>query len=314
MAWLYLPSMEFLSSLELQGLTSALNESSQKLEPFAMSRGKCLERSSFIRRCKKDSYTLHPSIPMLSPSHPLLITSLKKWISSQPVSHVNLSVPPVQEREPKTNVGFGNQYLKPLARFDQTSYSWRTFQTSLMNGGHLTKFLRAWPKSGSILNGQMYERAKLGPIIKETVYSFSHTKPEPLIESIYPTPTASHGKRTSKTYGGGNLTLFGKVSLLPTPTASDPLKHSTGGLHRLLVQGRRKSSETRQHLLPTPTTNDGQNHTFPKSQSKRDSLVGKIMKQPSTISQVNGGKGNRLSPLFVEWMMGFPTGWTDLEP
>jgi len=293
MAWLYLP--------ELPDLTLDLIKSCPIQEPFVMSRGKPMQLKSFMRKCSKENYLMPQYIPTCEPSHPLLITSLKKWISSQPVSLVNRSQTPVPERERKTNGGFGIQSLKPLGKFDPHTYSWRTFQTSLMNGGHLMKFQSLWPKSGSILNGVLLERRKLGQIIKETVYSSLPICLEPFQESIFPTPTASDGSRTSKRYGGGNLTLFGKVSQLPNPTA-----------------------------------NDGQNHTFPKSQSKRLSLVGKIMNLPTPttsgnqlcpsemkkggsfdnlkqISNLHGGQGTRLSPLFVEWMMGFPTGWTDLE-
>ena len=282
MAWLYLPSMEFLSSLESQDLTSAFNTLSQIQEPSVSLRGKSIPRKSFIKRCNSDSYTLHPFIPMLSPSHPLLITSLKKWISSLPVSHVNHSPKLDHEKESLMKDGYGIQYLTPLAKLHLPSYSWKTFQTSLMNGGHLMKYQNPFPKSGSILNGQMYERPTLGPIIKETVFSSLLTKQE-----LY------------------------QNSTLPTPTVSDTI----GGVRKPDLK-RKMAQKLRDEVLqpflfPTPTANDGQNHTFPKSQIKRNSLVGSIMKTTSTI---HGGSENRLSPLFVEWMMGFPTGWTDLEP
>ena len=239
MAWLYLPV--------LPDLTLDLIKSCPIQEPFVMSRGKPMRLKSFMLKCSKENYLMPQYIPTCDPSHPLLITSLKKWISSQPVSLVSRSQTPVPERERKMNGGFGIQSFKPLGKFDPHTYFWRTFQTSLMNGGHLMKFQSPWPKSGSILNGVLLERPTLGPIIKEIVYSSLPISLEPFQASIY----------------------------------------------------------------PTPTTNDGQNHTFPKSQSKRESLVGKIMNIQT--SNLHGGEGNRLSPLFVEWMMGFPTGWTDLE-
>lgn len=210
-------------------------------------------------------------IPTCDPSHPLLITSLKKWISSLPVSHVSRSQTPVQEKAQKMNAGFGIQSSKPLGKLDPHTYSWRTFQTSLMNGGHLMKFQSPWPKSGSILNGVLLERPTLEQIIKETVYSSLPICLEPFQESIFPTPTASDGSRNSKRYGGGNLTLFGKVSQLTTPTTSG-------------------------------------NQLCPSEMKKGGSFNN--LKQ---ISNLHGGEGTRLSPLFVEWMMGFPTGWTDLE-
>jgi hypothetical protein len=308
MAWLYLPSMEYLSSLESEVLTSALNTSSQTHVPFVMSRGKSLGLKSFIKKCNSDSYTLHPSIPMLLPSHQLLITSLKKWISSLPVSHVNHFPKLEVEREPTTTDGFGIQFLKPLCKLHLPSYSWKTFQTSLMNLGHLMKYQNPFPKSGSILNGLMFERPTLGPIIKETVYSSLLTKQELYQNSILPTPTVSD------TIGGIlKFDLKPKIPQILTDQLLGPF------------------------LFPTPTTNDGHNQTFPKSQSKRNSLVGKIMNLPTpttsgnqlspsemkkgasfdnlkAISNLHGGQGTRLSPLFVEWMMGFPSGWTDLEP
>ena len=192
-------------------------------------------------------------IPMCEPSHQSLIIFLKKWISSQPVSHVNHSVRPVQEKELKTTDGYGTQYFKPLSKLDLPSYSWKMFQTSLMNGGHLMKFQNPFPKSGSILNGQMYERQMLGPIIKETVYSYLLTKK-----------------------------VHSQNSLFPTLIKSEP------------------------SILPTPTTTG--NQLCPSEIKKGGSL-----NNLKAISNLHGGEGTRLSPLFVEWMMGFPTGWTDLE-
>ena len=53
-------------------------------------------------------------------------------------------------------------------------------------------------------------------------------------------------------------------------------------------------------LLPTPTTQDGENNgSF--SQQNRDSLP------------LNAVMGGALNPDFVVWMMGFPQGWLDVE-
>jgi hypothetical protein len=78
----------------------------------------------------------------------------------------------------------------------------------------------------------------------------------------------------SKNGGDGNLTLFGKVSQLPTPTLDTSMrkkKYSQGG-------------------------------------TSLSFAINEL-----NICPPNGGEKNRLSPLFVEWMMGFPTLWTDLE-
>ena len=80
---------------------------------------------------------------------------------------------------------------------------------------------------------------------------------------------------------------------------------------------------------PTPTVNDARNSSLPPSQATRDSLVGAVMRWATPTvngnynrkgsspksgdglaTQVGGGP---LNPTWVEWLMGFPPGWTDLS-
>ena len=65
----------------------------------------------------------------------------------------------------------------------------------------------------------------------------------------------------------------------------------------------RMSLETmaRRGLLPTPTVQDAENCGGP-SQARRNT------------PPLNSIAGGPLNPQFVEWMMGFPLGWTALEP
>jgi hypothetical protein len=93
--------------------------------------------------------------------------------------------------------------------------------------------------------------------------------------------------------------------LLPTPTAS-----LQGGRVNHCAQGKGgwdlasavtdSMSEIPRKLWPTPTAQDGKNNAGP-SQYSRNSLP------------LNVIVGGRLNPEFVEFMMGFPIGWTDLE-
>ncbi len=54
-------------------------------------------------------------------------------------------------------------------------------------------------------------------------------------------------------------------------------------------------------LLPTPTVQDSENNGGP-AQLRRHSL---------SLNALVGGPPN---PMFVEWMMGYPTGWLNCEP
>jgi hypothetical protein len=56
-------------------------------------------------------------------------------------------------------------------------------------------------------------------------------------------------------------------------------------------------------LVPTPTARDWKSGKG-KTQSEQGRTAG-----PS-LAEVSGGQ---LNPMWVEWLMGFPLGWTDLE-
>jgi hypothetical protein len=59
-------------------------------------------------------------------------------------------------------------------------------------------------------------------------------------------------------------------------------------------------------MWPTPAAQDGKNSTLPPSQRDRDSVPGAMIRSGEA-------QGGQLNPQFVEWLMGFPIGWTDLK-
>lgn len=81
-------------------------------------------------------------------------------------------------------------------------------------------------------------------------------------------------------------------------------------------------------MYNTPSANDAKNSTLPDSQAGRDSLVADVMRMLPTprgnagtgpCCHGDGGKdlqtvaGGTLNPRWVEWLMGFPIGWTALN-
>jgi hypothetical protein len=57
-------------------------------------------------------------------------------------------------------------------------------------------------------------------------------------------------------------------------------------------------------MWPTPVANDAKNGTLPKASEMRDSLPGALRR-----AQLQGN----LNPDWVECLMGFPPGWTDID-
>lgn len=323
MAWLYLP--------ESVGLKSESISSYRNQEPFVMSRGKPITLSSYRRKLKRNNWRKPLSLVMCEPSDKYVISLVKKWISFLPDSHVNLSQTQGTEKEQKMIGGYGHQSLKSLARFDQVSYSWKMFQTSLMNGQHLMKYQKPWPKSGSVLNGVLLEHQKLAQTIKETgclsldiCQNHSNT-----LTQYYPTPTANDGTNwtmpKSQLKRADNLTkAITKREMFPTPVATDQEKMPTGSLWRKVV------------MMPTPTAstqpNEGnmrlmrkavQNGKITREEAKI--MVGKdVFKSQGKLKEIESPDipnlesirppGGKMNPVFVEWLMGWPLGWTELEP
>lgn len=117
---------------------------------------------------------------------------------------------------------------------------------------------------------------------------------------LCPTPTVhgNYNRKGSSPTSGDGLATF--VSLFPTPTATN-----TKAVH-MRGSDKGKAREARSYL-PTPTCNDAKNSTLPPSQEKRDGMAGYLMRSGES-------SGGQLNPDWVEWLMGWPIGWTRLEP
>nr|WP_290034281.1 hypothetical protein [Acinetobacter pittii] len=91
----------------------------------------------------------------------------------------------------------------------------------------------------------------------------------------------------------------------PTPKASDWNKrgnvspHPRNGLPGAVIN------------FPTPTASDA-NKWSNESLAERKAKGRQI--RLNTAVSPEGGNGGRLNPNWVEWLMGWPIGWTDLKP
>lgn len=109
---------------------------------------------------------------------------------------------------------------------------------------------------------------------------------------LMPTPRPCSGERSS---GMNRTELYRAMDrLLPTPHANC---HTGAG-----TQGRDGGLkvQTAVQLLPTPTKADGDrgSNTYYRGQGN---------------PTLRGAAGGTLNPQWVEWLMGYPEGWTDLE-
>lgn len=213
-----------------------------------------------------------------------------------------------------------------LARFDRDSSTWRTPQCSLLAG--LDVFSETWPRWGTMRNGECWERATPALRTSGTASGSWHT-PEYVaaqrakgngcsnlndavaLPHLFPTPTAAcaTGGQTSRSgERKGELLLAGAVRTFPTPRCED--SQCAGG-HR----GKDDTlygAVCRPKQFPTPCASEAR-------QGYQNRHNGKSVTQESLSTVVQGGPadqvGGSLNPEWVEgYLMGWPYGWTSLEP
>lgn len=110
---------------------------------------------------------------------------------------------------------------------------------------------------------------------------------------LWPTPDTQNGRDGSKTRkalkGRHGLSLHHAVSIWPTPTARD---YKDG---------------TAQSCQNVP-----ENGLLGRAVHSRK-ILGGGTEQAQEAGESSAGAGGQLNPTWVEWLMGFPLGWTDLN-
>ena len=205
---------------------------------------------------------------------------------------------------------FGGSSHASLAKSARASSSSKTSQR-LQAGGSLA-FCETLPVSGMWGLGTWSARPRLEPRISDDEFS-----------SLLPTPTAvPYGTGQNGTYDGvtpyngrgkKSLDSLARAGLLPTPMARD-------------ARGRtneKRNSPTLADLStagdpPTPTASDAKgsrNKTATRGPSAKKVSIGPTLTDALWLGWLDGVRyeAGALHPQYVEWMMGFPLWWTDLD-
>jgi DNA (cytosine-5)-methyltransferase 1 len=204
--------------------------------------------------------------------------------------HAKTSAPQEKAQELKVaDPQCGNTWLASLAKYDPNTSSWRTAQCSLLEDLELS--LQTFPRWGSMRNGALYQL----PTLVQTI-SVKEFGLEPNNETFFHTPN------TTGLDGGSNgrKALKKRQESWPTPQARDH-KGSSGRSN----MGEELDLPTKVKMFPTPTANED---ACGKPTGKMQKMLGN---HPDVRQDPNGGT---LNPTWVEWLMGWPLGWTDLKP
>ena len=245
----------------------------------------------------------------------------------------------------------GNTWLELSARYDLDSHSWRTHQClwdEALQWSSVTL-----PKWGMTVSGVLFqhptaERPISGTGSGSLAYATGLTqKPTHSV----PTPTASdHIERvssskevlnfeTNKTVslnrwanhwptptcnmvsGGPNhlspsvqagkhgLNLAGAITMWPTPTAHNAKEAAYPA--EFLRKTPTLAATVAMRKFPTPQASDNRDRgNLGSPATLRRKEKGKQISLGQSVSDISGA----LNPTWVEWLMGWPLGWTDLKP
>lgn len=209
---------------------------------------------------------------------------------------------------------FGTILLGSFAQFGLDGWSSKTSQLSLLEGSE--PFSATWPKSGLMRNGIAY---RLQPLVLRTDANGSGLWATPVANPSAAASLPALLNEAKRLHLRRQCPLATQVAaehthgyrMWPTPTAHG---FDIADVPALLARRERCKEKNKNGngfgltlnqavkvaMYPTPTVQDASNNGAP-SQHQRNSLP------------LNAVAGGSLNPTWVEWLMGFPLGWTDLE-
>jgi hypothetical protein len=246
----------------------------------------------------------------------------------------------------KTHGIYGPSVSEPYAFFDPDTHCLRMCEGTLVSG--FPEFSQTLPVSGLMQNGKLYQQQRLVHHTKGTGYSLwptptAVTRPmegnvrmyrakvqagemteaeaeailgksvweaQGKLPAMWPTPTTQEsehpeaewndkGRRVAKNGTTHSMNLADAVQKWPTPRVTG------SGEDIALIQERFRNGlkysyrlEEAVALWPTPTSSEHKYRLRGNSQASKN------------LNAIHGGK---LNPMWVEWLMGFPPGWTDLN-
>jgi hypothetical protein len=299
-------------------------------------------------RHKSGEYAKGTGAPgMMDLQRAVRLDALNPLTSSAAASPASPSAWRVSDVPRPTSGGSGPSSHESFAHYDPDSSCWRTCQGSFtqITGEPLARWSETWPRAGMTRSGIAYQRQPLAPL---TDVIASGLWPTPVTNGSVSQITMGAAVREAQRKGENNSLATAVASRMwPTPTAGDaksagsrnlPGSEAHAGVS--LTDAVRFGNSTTPRKWPTPSATDWKGSSRP---GQRRGQLSEAIRFPTprpcsgeTSSGMNraefyramgfdpssdtkGGSvqspiGGSLNPTWVEWLMGFPLGWTDCGP
>ncbi len=205
---------------------------------------------------------------------------------------------------------------EPFAWYDRDTSSWRTclgcFREILVIS---EQYSETWPKAGILFDGTAYQLPSLVHPTKETG------------SGLWRSPASRDGEGGVMEMGEGKsghyklrdhvqeinqhvwptLGTMAKYNLWPTPRAGNPGSRKPGTGGKVLAE------EVKKWPTPTSCTRDG------ITSGGHSGLAGGSGNRQKLYKMLGKEEGKKmgsqaLNPDWAEWLMGFPIGWSNIEP
>jgi hypothetical protein len=232
---------------------------------------------------------------------------------------------PLQEKEmdlTESDQECGDKWRGSFAKWDQSTSLWRTHQCSFL--GDLEPFSETFPQWGLMRNGELWEQKTLVQTTKGTESGLWLTptvmdglparKPEAL-ERQY--QNNRKGRTTHSTLREQVVYPPPKV-MFPTPNAWDGKRGPRSEEHLRTKKAQvtlvTAVAQMERENFPTPCATDykGAGQTG-QLRDRLDYAVERGATKSKTFTAPTA-PGGQLNPTWVEWLMGWTLGWTDLKP
>jgi hypothetical protein len=273
MSWIYVP--------ELVASPSPASGSSETGEQSATSSLTPTVSESCSSESQTATSTTRPC--GTTSKHSMGDPGVDRWISSRRASRASHSAPPGSEKAQPMSGTCGPTLGESFAKYDPATCSWKTSQVCLFDDT-LAEYSETWPRAGTACGGTVYRRQPSAPITGGTGCGLSEWQTPQAADATF-----LHCKSNIQNIRMVRLSeQVRRKQMWPTPQARD---------------GDQRGAQAKRFLNPE------------RSNDLPDAVAFKTPRTtPRSAREYDGTTplgGGGLNPTWVEWLMGFPLGWTD---